>query len=61
MTGLCGGYTTFLSFTPETLNLARDGENLLAGANIVLLVVLCLLAVWAGYIAANALNQLTGT
>jgi fluoride exporter len=61
MTGLCGGYTTFLSFTLKTLNLARDGENLLDGANIVLLVVLCLLAVWAGYIAANALNQLKGT
>ena len=61
MTGLCGGYTTFSSFSLQTLNLARDGETLLAGANMVLSVVLCLLAVWAGYVAANALNQLKGT
>ncbi len=61
MTGLCGRYTTFSSFSLQTLNLARDGENLLAGANVVLSVVLCLLAVWAGFIAANALNQLRGT
>jgi fluoride exporter len=61
MTGLRGGSTTFSSLSLQTLNLARDGETLLAGANIVLSVVVCLLAVWAGYIAANALNQLKGT
>src|SRR5271156_282671 len=61
MTGICGGYTPFSSFSLQTLNLARDGETLLAGVNIVLSVVLCLLAVWAGYVAANALNQLKGT
>jgi fluoride exporter len=61
MAGLCGGYTTFSSFSLQTLNLARGGETMLAGANIVLSVALCLLAVWAGFVAANALNQLKGT
>ena len=48
MTGLCGGYTTFSSFSLQTLNLARDGEWPRALANIVASIVLCLLAVWAG-------------
>ena len=60
MTGICGGYTTFSSFSLQTLNLANDGEWALAGMNVVLSVVLCLAAVWLGFVAANALNQLKG-
>lgn len=60
MTGLCGGYTTFSSFSLQTLNLMRDGEWVYAGGNIAGSVVLCLLFVWLGSLAAIAVNQLKG-
>ena len=58
MIGICGGYTTFSSFSLQTLNLANDGEWLYAGANITFSVVLCLVAVWVGHVAALSLNTM---
>ena len=58
MIGLCGGYTTFSSFSLQTLTLANDGEHLYAGANIGISVVLCLAAVWLGGLAAASINTL---
>jgi len=60
MIGILGGYTTFSSFSLQTLNLVRDGEIGRAGANIALSFVLCLLSVWLGHLAATSLNQLRG-
>jgi CrcB protein len=55
--GILGGFTTFSSFSLETLKLARDGEWLWASANVVGSVVLCLAAVWLGHTGAAALNR----
>ncbi len=57
MIGLCGGYTTFSSFSLQTLSLARSGEWFWASANIVLSVFFCLVAVWLGYLGASALSR----
>jgi CrcB protein len=57
MLGICGGYTTFSSFSLQTLNLAEDGEWFKAGANSVLSLVLCLVGVWLGHLLASAFNS----
>jgi CrcB protein len=56
MVGVCGGYTTFSSFSQQTLNLAQDGELARAGLNILLSVGLCLVGVWLGNAGAILLK-----
>jgi len=58
MVGICGGYTTFSSFSLQTLSLMNDGEWFLAGANIGLSVLCCMLAVWAGHFVAASMNAM---
>ncbi len=57
MLGICGGYTTFSSFSIQTLNLAEDGQWFKAGANAILSLVLCLVGVWLGHILAATINS----
>jgi CrcB protein len=55
MIGVCGGYTTFSSFSLQTLDLVRDGDWFKAGLNTLLSFVCCLAAVWLGRILALAI------
>lgn len=60
MIGVCGGFTTFSSFSLQTLNLVRDREWLYAGGNILLSVALCLIATWLGYLLGSTINPTRG-
>jgi CrcB protein len=57
MIGVCGGFTTFSSFSLQTLNLAQDGEAGWAAFNVLVSIALCLLGVWLGHAGAVALNE----
>ena len=47
--GVCGGFTTFSSFSWQTFEQMQKGHWGLAAANVVLSVLVCLLATWLGW------------
>lgn len=55
--GICGGYTTFSSFSLQNLNLLRDGDLLAAGSNTLVSFVACMVAVWLGAVIGQIVNQ----
>ncbi|MDH3342547.1 MAG: fluoride efflux transporter CrcB [Gammaproteobacteria bacterium] len=48
LVGLLGSFTTFSTFSLETLNLLEQGDVMRAMANIAFSVIVCLAAVWLG-------------
>lgn len=56
MVGFCGGFTTFSSFSLQTLDLLRSGAITRAAMNVVVSVVLCVGAVALGHVIAAQFN-----
>jgi len=56
MVGICGGFTTFSSFSLQTFDLLRKGNIWRAGINVLASVVLCICAVALGHFVAAHFN-----
>jgi fluoride exporter len=56
MVGIMGGYTTFSSFSLQTLTMLQHGHLGKAAVNVVGSVMLCLIAVWVGYVLVASIS-----
>ncbi|MEO1020324.1 MAG: fluoride efflux transporter CrcB [Pseudomonadota bacterium] len=57
LVGLFGGFTTFSSFSLQTLSLVEQGRWSLGAANVLLSVSLCMVGVWLGSHLGHFLNR----
>lgn len=53
--GVLGSFTTFSTFSIETLNLFEQGDMIKAFANIAVSIIVCLVAVWFGVVLGRQL------
>lgn len=54
-TGICGGFTTFSSFTLDTLTLMRQGQHAYAATYVIASVLLGLVATYLGFVFTRIL------
>ena len=57
ITGFCGGFTTFSTFSLHTIELIQKNDWLRAGVNIIASVTICLAFTWLGFLMAQSFNK----
>lgn len=58
--GVCGGYTTFSTFSYEAMAMVERGDHVRAAAYVTASVGLSMAAVWLGFLAARAVPAVRG-